>query len=349
MAIGRPSVATELSKLVVEALVQLGLTERDVLGGAIVHTDLPWQVPPLVVEATLFGASLSEYIDRPTYVDVDQLVTMYSDCLSDMRNAPRKVLMAEGYRIAHLALPRTRMQERHMIFSLPDGFPGPVGDYAGVTLALECAHVLRTNAKISAFISDDDNYFAVLPDGMEVGVKDGLPTVWYDQWDFSVEGMVQELLHQPRGAVWEGCDYNVISQVRSVCKVFEKSMREHEAVDWALQALRVIEGERELLRAMRSIKTVAYERGERMRSLQEAVEIAHAMAITDRQRIEALKGMLVPDILSVSQFSKQIYNFYAKVPPVVAPKVLSRIQEGVQAMLDQEEALYAKINPGKFN
>lgn len=340
------TLATELSRLVVEALVQINLSSSDVLGGAIVHTMLPWQVPPLVIEAPLFGAELSEYLDRPTTVSVEGLVNLFSDALCDMRNAPRKVLTAEGYRGLHHALPNIRSSERHMSFSMPDGFPGAIGDYAGITLALECAHLLRTNTKVSDFVSDDDNYYAVLPDGMEVGVKDGLPSVWYEQWDIPANGIVQELLRQPRGALWEGCDYNVISQVRSVITVYRKHLKDFEALDWVLQTLRVIGGERELLSALRNLKLVAYERAARLATLKDAVQLANAMSITDRQRIEALKNALVPDILTPQQFTKQLYSFYRVVPPVVAPKVLLRIQEGVQALLDQEEILYARLNPG---
>lgn len=348
MAFDRASLANELSRLVVEALVKIGLTERDVLGGAIVHTDLPWQVPPLVVEAQLFGVALSEYIDRPTYINIDAFINFFSDTLADMRNSPRKVLGIEGYKSLIYAVPQIKAVERGLHFSIPDGFPGAVSDYAGVTLALECAHMLRTNAKLVDFFSDDDTYCAVLPDGMAIGVRHGLPTAWPEQWDLPVSGMVQELLRQPRGAVWEGCDYNVISQVRSVCKVYERAIKGYEAVDWALQALRIIDGERAMLKAVRSLKSVAYERGARLSQLQQAVQVANAMALTDRQRIETLKNILVPDILTPAQFSKQLYGYYVLVPPVVLPKVLVRIQEAVQGLLEHEEMLYARVNPGKI-
>jgi hypothetical protein len=347
VSVNRASTATTLSRLVVEALVKIGLTEKDVLGGAFQHTDLPWQVPPLVIEATLFGAALSEYIDVPTYVHVDHLINLFTDALNDMRNNPRKVLTPDGYKATGLALPHTRASERHLTFSMPDGFPGSVSEYAGTTLGLECAHLLRTNAKVTDFVSDDDNYYAVLPSGTEIGVKDGMPTWASDQWDFPVSGMVQELLRSPRGAVWEGCDYNVIARVRDVAYTYQKHIVEFEAVDWALQALRVIDGERELLRAVKSIKKVAYERTERMAALRQAVEISKMMAISDRQRVETLKTLLVPDILKPGQFSKYIYTFYGVVPVLVAGQTMMKIQENVAALLEQEEALYMQENPAK--
>lgn len=343
---GATTLAQGLSRHVVEALVKLGLTERDVLGGAIKFTELPWQIPPLIVEATLFGAPLSEYIDRPTHVSADALINFFSDGLADMRNAPRKVLTLDGYRGVGAVIPDVRIQERQLHFSIPDGFPGAVSDYAGVTFALECAHLARTNVKIKNFVNDDDNYYADLGDDVLIGVKDGLPAMWGDQWDLPVSGMVQDLLRNPRGEAWEGCDYNVVSQVRSVITIHKDKLQDYEALDWALQALRVIGGEAALLHAMRSLKKVAFERETRMATLRDAVKLSKDSFVTDRQRIEALKNMLVPELMTAGEFTKQLYSFYRVVPPVIHPKVLDRIQQTLQDMLVQEEALYARINPG---
>lgn len=340
------SLATQLSRLVVEALVQIGLTEKDVLGGAIEHTELPWQITPLIVEEILFDIPLSAYIDRPTTVIVDQLVLMYSDAMYLLRQHPKKVLTLDGYRTMGAAVPQSRANERQLLFSLPDGFPdGDVSDYAGVTLSLECAHLLQVNAKVANFVSDESNYYVELPDGMLIGVKDGLPTLNYEEWDFSVEGMVQELLRTPRGAVYEGCDYNVTSKVRSVTTTYKKAIRDWDAVDWAIQTLRVIDGEAALLSQVKQINRVAYERSNRLETLHEAVKVSRLAAITDRQRLQTLKAMLVPEILTPSEFSKHLYNMYMLPPPILAAKVLERIQSKLDEMLAEEERLYAMAVP----
>jgi hypothetical protein len=345
MRLRSTSLATQLSRLVVEALVKIGLTEKDVLGGAFQHTDLPWQVPPLIVEATLFGAPFSEYVDVPTHINIDGMINMFGDVLLDMRNNPRKVLTVDGYRATSYAAPHIKSNERGLYFSMPDGFPGSVTDYAGITFSLECAHIVRHNARLEDFVNDEDNYYAVLPGGTQIGVRDGLPTVAFDQWDIPVHGMVQELLRSPRGALWEGCDYNVISKTRSVVYERREEIKEFEAVDWALQTLRVIDGDKALLTAVRNIKKTAYERGARFETLKQAIQISTAAAITDRQRIEALKNLLVPDIMKIGQFSRQIYSYYKVPPAVLSAKTLVKITHLVQDLYDQEEMLYAREVP----
>lgn len=347
MAENSVSLATQLSRLVVEALVKIGLTEQDVLGGAFLQTDLPWQVPPLVIEAPLFGAPLSEYIDFPMYVHVDHMINLFSDTLQDLRNAPAKVITHEGYKAVGNVLPHVRAMHRGLYFSLPDGYPQRVSDYAGVTLALECANLLRINSRLTSFVSDEDNYYATLPSGIEVGVRDGLPTIGAEQWDLPVSGMVQELLRTPRGAVWEGCDYNIIAKVRDVAHRYKDSIKEFEAVDWALQALRVMDADKPLLRTVKGIKRVAFEREGRMVTLRDAVTVSLAQGMTDRQRIDALRNMLVPDIVKPAQFTKLIYNYYKVPPPVLAASSLVRIQQAVRGLLENEEMLYAKEPKGR--
>lgn len=341
MIIKQRSLAHQLSEQIVEALVRVGLTQEDILGGAITHTDLPWQVPPLVIEATLFGVPLSEYLDSVVYVNSEQLYTLWSDALANMKNAPNKVLTYEGYRNMSAALPNVRMNQRHLHLSMPEGFPASIPDLAAITLSLECAHILRTNAKIDNFVSDDSNYYAVLPFGGEIGIKAGLPALWAEVWDgMPVDGMVEEMLRSPRGAVWEGCDYNIISKVRSVVHDYQDKMREFEAVDWALQALRVIDGHAELLSAIKTIKKVAHSRKVRASAINDAWRVVNQLSMTDRQRVETLKNILVPEIMTVGQFSRQVYPFYAVVPPLLADKVLTRMRENIRQIYEQEESLY---------
>jgi len=329
-----------MAGLVIEALVKIGLNQEEVLDGPIVHTNLPWQIPPLVNEAEIFGVPFSAYIDIPTFVNPEQLCLLWSDSLSFMRNKPDKVLTHAGYINASYAIPYVRTPERQLHLSLPDGFPGGVTDYAGVTLSLECAHLLKFNARIKEFVESEDDYFAILEDGTEVGVKGGLPTLWAEEWDLPVNGMVQEMLRTPRGAVWEGCDYDIIAKLRSVAHEYRDKMRAFEAVDWCLQTLRVIGGARELLLAVRKIKAVSYARAMRQRQLREAVEIANKVSLTDRQRLDALKGILVPEVISTAQFSKLVYPYTKVPPPMLADKVLFRIKEAVQKLHDDEMLIY---------
>lgn len=335
------SLAKVLARQVVEALVVIGLTQEDILQGPIEFTTLPWQVPPLVVDAPLFGVPLSGYIDRAVYVNTDALTTLWSEALGNMKNHPDKVLTHDGYRAGSNALPNVRLFERPLYLSLPEGFPGGITDLGAVMLSLECAHVMRANSKLSGFVSDEDNYYAITNHGIEVGVKSGLPTMYDDVWDVPVDGMVQEMLRAPRGTVFEGCDYDIIAKVRSIVYTFRTQFRDYEAVDWSLQTLRVIGGARELLAAVFNIKVVRYERKVRRTALEEAVSTVKQLSMTDRQKIEVLKHLLVPEVISSGTFSKEIYPFNKLPPPVLSARTAEKISAAVLKLYNEEESLYA--------
>lgn len=344
MPAGAEPLAKVLSRQIVEALVMIGLTQEDILQGSIEFTDLPWQVPPLVVEATLFGVPLSDYIDTAVYVNTEALANLWSDSLAFMKNSPAKVLTHDGFRAASMAIPSVKLKERALYLSVPEGFPGGIADIAAVMLSLECAHIMRANSKLGGFVSDENNYFALLPSGLEVGVKDGLPTMYAEIWDTPVEGMVQEMLRTARGTVSELCHHDIIAKVRSVAYTFNKGIRDYEAVEWALQALRVIDGGKFLLDAVYGVKKVIYNRKVREEALKQAVHVVDQLAMTDRQRIETLKQLLVPEVLTSAHFTKLIYPFNKLPPPVLAEKVLNRIRQAVAELHHQEELLYAGSN-----
>lgn len=333
--------AVVLARQVVEALAKIGLAQDDILRGEIKHTELPWQVPPLAVEATLFDVPLSAYLDQPMYVNTDNLFGLWTEALMHMKNAPYKVLKVEGtYLNTSGAIPACKGAERPLYLSVPEGFPNGISDMAAVVLSLECAHLVRNNSRHESFVSDEDNYYAVITSGIEIGVKNGLPAVCADIWDLPITGMVQELVRTPRGSVWEGCDHDIVAKVRSLVVEHQRSIRDHEAVDWAVQTLRVIGGQKELLAAVRRVKQIVNYRKARRGALEEAIHIMGLVAMTDRQKVETLKQLLVPDVISISEFSKKFVNFYANVPALMAEKVTRRMKENLSALYDQEVRLY---------
>lgn len=341
--------AQQLARLVVDAFNAVGLTQADILSGPIEYTELPWQIPPLVVKAPLFKVPFCDYYSSDVgFLNTEALHNLWSEGMYNLKNKPFHVVNEEGYRRVSYALPKVRQAERQLYLSLPDGYPHAVSIHAGVTLSMEVAHLVKVNAKLEEFVEDDSNYYGVLADsGLIMGVKDGLPCVGAEIWDISVEGMIPDLLTTPRGSLWEGCDYDIIAKVRSVLTQYQKHFREYEGVDWALQTLRVIGGATELLNAVRRIKQAAHTRKARADLLTQAVEAAHRVSLTDRQRIEILKALLVPEIISAGQFSRFIYPYYQTPPPILQDKVVARIQAKVQELYQAEEDLYKLALPTK--
>lgn len=336
---GDRSLAWTLSRAVVESMSASGVSQDDFLTGPIKETSLPWQVPPLHVMAPLMKFPLQSYLDRPTWINADELYNLWTDALMLLRHQPLKVLTELGnYRAASVAIPHIKVPERRMRLSVPEGFPHGVSDQTGAMLSLEVAHLFRDNAQIKSFWYDENSYYAVLPDGREVGVKDGLPTIGAEEWDVSVEGIVQEMLEAGRGEVWEGCDYDIIAKTRSLLHEGRFKFPEQDGLDWALQALRVLDGRSALLRAIQSARAMLYMQGVRRARLKEAHEVAHRVTISDRARIETLRALLVPEVLTATQFSKRVYAYAAAVPVILSPAVLARVREGVDQLVQEGDA-----------
>jgi hypothetical protein len=335
----RAPLVKRLSLLVVHAIAQWGVTRDDVFTGGIKYMDLMWQIPPLVSEDKLFGQTFSEHVQATTYVNADALAAFWADAMYDLRNRPHRVCAEDGYRLSTNAFPHMRKDERALHLSMPEGFPDSISNNAAVTFCLECAHILNGNTKLDGFVNDEDNYYAILPTGTEVGIKDGLPAHGSEVWDLPVHGMVQDLITSPRGEMFEGCDYSIISKVRSLLWDHQR-MRDWQGVDWALQALRVMGGEKVLQEDVSRIKTVVSTRNARLATLTDAVEVVNRVALTDRQRVEILKHLLVPEVMSSATFNRTIYPLYRTPPPMMPEKSLVRMRQAVQDLYDAEVSMH---------
>lgn len=332
------SLPVVLSRLVAEGLVRLGVKQEEVLSGPIVHTNLQWQIPPLECEATLDNIPLAEYMRKGVYVNAPSVYELWMDALVNLHNYPFRVLDENGYRRGSKVLPGIRTNERFLYLSMPDGFPSSaVNEMSAVTLSLECAHVLRSNSKIASFVHTEDSYYAVLEGGIEIGVKEGLPAAFGDEWDLPVTGLIDELLATPRGAVWEGCDYDIIAKVRSLVTDLPEGSYELDGLHWALQTLRVLKAQAALLKAVQHLPLIDKHKQARLRILRDAMHVAELPAMTDRQRIDSLRVMLVPEVMKPSEFTKRVFS-YSRVPPaVLQASALAKLVSGIRELLEQEE------------
>jgi hypothetical protein len=335
------SLVTSLCRPLIQAMAKAGFDQKELLSGALEHTDLYWQAPPLVAEAPLGGVPLHVYLDRRYRVNVDRLYAFWCDALAYLKNAPYKVITDEGWRHTSYVMPVATQGERCLRFTRPDGFPAHTTEYAAITLSLECANLLQNSTSLVQFVSDDDNYYAVTSEGYEIGVRDGLPVVSHETWDIPVNGMVQDLLRLPRGEGFTGCDYDIIAKLRSVLHTHRERFKEFEGMDMALQALRVLAHGRHLQEAANMIARLKSDETallHRVKVLREAVEIANLFTISDRARIIAIRSLLVPDVISLGDFKRTLYHQPHNPPATLTPAALTKLQQGLEALLLGEEA-----------
>lgn len=339
MRMRQATLVASLMRPVARHLAKTGLTQKELLSGPIEHTDLLWETPPLMCGALLDGVPLHfMFENRVPYVVPHKLYEFWQTALMLLRAQPFAAVRGGSWAGLHEALPKTNTYERGLWVTIPRGFPNNIDDYSGVTLSLECAHLMRLATPIKKLVESENDYYVVMENDMEIGVRDGLPIVEYGQWDLPVTGMVMDLMRLPRGDAFTGCDYDLISKLRSVAHRFKNKIEEHEGVDWALQTLRVLAGGRLLPEVQKGIASFRVEQithQHRIKTLRDTIELANAFSISDRARVLAIRSLLVPEFMPLSKFQATI--FHADQPPAaMSAKARERMQKALQELLDEE-------------
>jgi hypothetical protein len=297
-----------LSRVVAEAFAVHVTDEQK--SGPIVHTDLPWAVPPLRTTVTLSGVPLAEYLDPQLSMDPDQLIAFWHKTLQAMWHTPAASVYRGQYRGLNTLMPKVRHGIRMLLFSVPLGYPAQLEETAGVLFSLEVAHLAALSIPHAHVVDDDSNYYVVLHDGREIGVKAGRPII-HSPWEYDASGMVWYFLDTMRGNASYACQYDQIAKLRSILYENQQTLAPvFEGLDMALQALRVMSvGGRcpDLLSATaRSVGKIDVLR-EKERILWGAIDIMRAPMV-DQRRLQALYALLVPEYFGRSAFRKYIFS-----------------------------------------
>lgn len=332
----------QLAEAVAASFGAVGFTPADLLQGPINLTDLAWQAPALEPDCKLRGAPLTHYLDYPLGVDSRALYDFYSLGLYALAHGSERHLGPNGWAQLGAVFGGASSGERKCALSVPDRWP-EIDENAAIMFGLECAHVFKTSGKCLEFISGKDDYYAVTTWG-RVGIVEGRLSLMADYWDTSVAGFVQALLQQPRGIISTECHYDIIARLRSV--LFEKAdiFGEFEALDMALQTLRIWcagSTPKELVHAVSQISYETLKRRTQMASYDQAIATMENWHLSDRVKIGMLIEILVPTCMPQNLFNKVIINMHSTLPPVLHSRVEQRIRARLKRNREQLGALDA--------
>lgn len=333
------SSARSLSGALAVVFGRLDIPVRDLLSGQLQYTDLDWQVPPIRSDELLNGLPFWQYMEQKVKLDEEVLYSFWCDTLYDMRNKPNKVWLNGAYRDSRTTFMLSKAVGSYCL-SYPDGAPSQPTDYAGIIFSMECANLLRMAGGVPELFESDDDYYVKTESGYEVGVKGGLPIMAADEWDTSAKGLVREILYQPRGAIDTTCLYDIIAKMRSILWENRDRVPEFEGADLALQALRILDGNTYLLRAISGIKEKKTKSVGRAAVLRSALGVLKAYGLSDRQKLTAVRDMLVPAAMSKVTFSKLLYSYTRQFPPMLPLAKMLKITSQVEDLLRVDEALY---------
>ena len=322
-----------LERAVNSAFFLAGLRSADLYGGDIKHTNLPWQCPPLKSQERLLGVPLEQYFECHLPVDTSSVYDVWVNTMQLMYIAPLKAISPEGEmrslrRILGLPYPG----QHKFRFSVPDGFPKPDDIYAGITFSLEMADMLMNSTPWIATRTEND-YYVTSDKGQIIGVKGGRPAV-QTPWDADCSGMVWEFLSMPRGRITKLCLYDPLDKLRSLLHEHKKDFKEFIALDYALQALRLLYKHGTQCRIL-STAVHLHKEGPNLLSKQRALGTAQKIMlrldISDRAKIAMLYAEMVPSVYTETGFSVKIYNLGRVAPYTLADSVVERINNRIAA------------------
>lgn len=277
--------------------------------GRIEITDLPWVAPPLACRATLCGVPLSEYLGVPMAIEEHQLQRFWVKTLDDLWYRPTMVIRRGTFANCSWAMPKVKLGQRALLFSVPTGYPASLEVTAGALFSLELANIAAASLPVLDLVSDDDNYHAVLADGQIIGVKNGR-IACDSPWDMNVSGMVPDLLETSRGEADYTCRFDQLASIRSVLNVHRKRFPEFEGIDYALQALRLLSlGGHcpELVTQMRLMPLDLPRLRQAEQALRDSIGVLDDMGMSDRSKLQIWHNLLVPEVISASKFKQHIY------------------------------------------
>lgn len=317
-----------LANAVSAAFASADLPAEALTSPRITYTDLPWQRPPLQTESSLGGEDLQLMLNCRLNITSHGLKRFWSKTLREIRTIPTRA-MRKGVYIDTKELCRTnRHGSRLFAFSTPYGYPAIMEENTGVVLSLEVAKVAEASLHLIDIVSDDNNYIVTTIDGAEYGVRNGLP-IAPSPWATPSTGQIQELLSVSRGEVTFLCTYDTIALARSLAFEFRDKFRENYAgVEQALNALRYLTTGRqcpELIRVMAELPEESRRVKADRKTVLECFDVMET-SMTDRQKLQTLHQLLVPNFITASTFRERIY--YSKDYPLfLSVKQLEKVHE----------------------
>lgn len=326
-----------LAEAIASAFEAAGYAPAELLQGPIKLTDMVWQAPPLRVTTMFEGLPFSDYIDYPLPMDSEAVFDFYRLTLFSLHACPEEAVDENGYKGLTRLFKGAKIGERNLAFPLYDSWPA--GDHnTGPMFALEAARLFYTSSDaVKSFKDDESNYHAVTPWGT-VGIVDGFIAGAKESWDVDCSGLVQGLLEMPRGRADMTCMYDTIARLRSALYEEPDRFASFETLDLALQALRILtNGEtcRELHKSVEQMSLAGFRRRAKIAAYEQCLDVMASWRLTDRAKISMLQEILIPQYMTLPEFSRKILDPSRIFPAVLTTKTEERIKRVLQYELDK--------------
>ncbi len=300
----------QLAKAVSTAFATSNLPDEVLTNPRIELVNLPWQVPPLQTSLNLQGLGLQEMLNVEAETNASKLHNFWVSNLNDLHSKPGTIFKDLSYKTLNRLWPSQSKGKKMYAFSMPAGWPDQLDCYTGVTFSLEVAHLAMVNLPLTNIVQDASNFVVTTADGFDFGVRNGLPLA-DSPWEVGAEYMVQDMLEMSRGRVLTNCLYDPIALARSVLHVHrDKFGDDFQAIDYCIQALRYLTHGRTCPELMKTLQEAPEDRRlwlARKDAIEQAMEVMASPDLNDREKLRTLESLLVPTVISVATFRRQIF------------------------------------------
>lgn len=299
-----------LAKLVARAFSIADLPPEARQVGKIELPTLPWRVPPLMTSVSLCGEPLEDYFNAGLNFQAPAMMEFWQKTMQDLWVKPGLSIKGGTYAGLASLLRTSKTGSRVFRFAQPPGYPDLLGETAGIQLSLEVAHAVFLSLPIRKRVFTISDYWVETADGLRFGVAEGRPLV-DSPWTYDATAEVFDFLEQPRGPQSTDCLFDQIAAMRSVVHVYKDQFRKDFAgMDLALQALRYLSWGSfcpDLVTAVQTVPTDIPLLKMKEQAVRDARELMESTRLNDKQKLETLKSLLVPVVLSLTGFRRCIY------------------------------------------
>jgi hypothetical protein len=299
-----------LAKLVARAFSVADLPPEARVPGKIDLPNLPWRVPPLMPSAKLCGEPLDSYFDSALNFEAKDMMAFWQKAMVDTWHQPGLAIKGGTYEGLRGLLRTAKIGSRVLRFAQPPGYPDLVDETAGIQLSLEVAHTVFVSLPIRKRVFTINDYWVETADGLRFGIENGRPLV-DSLWTYDATAEVLDFLERPRGPEIIECLYDQIASMRSTVHLYKSHFRDDFAgMDMALQALRFLSWGGycpELITAVQTVPTDIPLLKMREQAVRDAREVMDSARLNDKQKLETVKTLLVPNVLGLSRFRRHIY------------------------------------------
>jgi hypothetical protein len=299
-----------LSKAVSAAFLASPLSEEERNPGRIELTDLAWMAPPIACRETIGQVPLADYLSVPMPIEQGALYRFWVKTLYDLWNRPSATMRRGAFANCGWAFPKVKVGQRAFLFSTPVGYPSQLDPTAGIMFSIEVASAAAASLPVVDLVSDDDNYYVILPDETVIGVKNGRPAC-ESPWTERMPGMVQELASSSRGEADYSCRFDQLAMLRSVLHVHRRRFEEFQGLDYALQALRLLSLGGHCPDLISQLRLLPQDLGQLRRHeqvLRDCIEIVGDASMSDRSKLQIWQNLLVPEVLTPAKFRQHIFS-----------------------------------------